>query len=45
MSTMHRAKAGLAALLLSAVLAGISPAVAAETEGEGAAGHPTIERQ
>jgi ubiquinol-cytochrome c reductase cytochrome c1 subunit len=44
MSTMHRAKAGFAALLLSAVLAGISPA-AAETEGEGAAGHPTIERQ
>src|SRR5262249_59345044 len=45
LSTMHRAKAGLAALLLSAVLAGISPAVAVETEGEGTTAHPTIERQ
>ena len=42
MSTMHRAKTGLAALLLTvAFAAGTGPAVAADAEG----GHATIERQ
>jgi cytochrome c1 len=44
MSTMHRAKTGLAALLLSATLVGTGPAIAAETEAEGG-GHAAIERQ
>jgi len=42
MSTMHRAKTGLAALLIGlALAAGSGPAFAAEAEG----GHPTIPRQ
>jgi ubiquinol-cytochrome c reductase cytochrome c1 subunit len=44
MSTMHRAKTGLAALLLLAALVGTGPAIAAETEAEGG-GHAAIERQ